>query len=381
MRVDESPITLREIEREARTEPSEMELLLLVGISFAAMWGTIFLLHRSTALIFAYGDNIAYRDVANAILHWNFRGLQLQHFMGYPYFIAAISWLFHVPTGFALWFIAVVSAVISVWLTARMFGTVTAGYCAFTNFAWLQLAFLGGSEPLAMALGLGSLLAFRRDRFWLAAFLASLAVTVRPLTIFALVGIGLVLLYRRRFVSFLAGVAIGLAIGSLYALPLARYFGDPLLTVHTYTNRDYGGGGVKGPHGHLFGWPFHGIIVGTLAYPAPWTNLLLSFFWIGLVLLGASMMFSRRFRKYAKEFPQEITYCGLYLAAIFSYDYLIWARSNFIRFCIPVLPFVFFALLPVLPKNRWLLWGLCIVSAVLAAVSAIGVRNVVRGFH
>jgi hypothetical protein len=128
----------------------------------------------------------------------------------------------------------------------------------------------------------------------------------------------------------------------LYVLPLACYFGDPLLTVHTYTTRDYGGGGVRGPHGHLFGWPFHGIIAGTLAYPAPWTNLLLSFFWMGLVLAGVGMMFSSRFRKYAKNYPQEVIYSGLYLVAIFSYDYLIWARSNFIRFCIPVLPFVFF---------------------------------------
>ena len=376
MSVNEPPIPLREVEK-PHTGPSERELLLLFGISFGLMWATIFFLHRSTALVFAYGDNLAYRDVANAILHWDFRGLQLQHFMGYPYFIAAVSLLFHVPTGFALWLIAVASAALSVWLTARLFGTLAAGYFAFTNFAWLQLAYLGGSEPLALALGLGSLLAFRRDRILLAALLGSLAVTVRPLMIFVLVGIGLVLLYRRRFRAFLAAFVIGLAIGALYALPLARYFGDPLLTVHTYTTRDYGGGAIKGPHGHLFGWPFHGIIAGTLAYSTTWTNLLLSFFWIGLVLLGVAMMFSGRFRKYAQNYPQEMAYCGLYLFAIFSYDYLIWARSNFIRFCIPVLPFVFFALLPVLPKNRWLLWALCIVSSLFAGVSAIGVRNII----
>ena len=160
------------------------------------MWATIFLFHRSTALVFAYGDNVAYRDVANAILHWDFRGLQLQHFMGYPYLIAAVSLLFHVPTGFALWLIAVASAALSVWLTARLFGTVVAAYFAFTNIAWLQLASLGGSEPLALARGLASLLAFRRDRILLAALLGSLAVTVRPLMIFVLVGIGLVLLYE-----------------------------------------------------------------------------------------------------------------------------------------------------------------------------------------
>ena len=102
MRVDQPRIILREIEKsKSPTAPSEGELLLLVAVSFAAMWATIFLLYRSTALVFVYGDNIAYRDVANAILHWNFRGLQLQHFMGYPYLIAAVSLLFHVPTGFA----------------------------------------------------------------------------------------------------------------------------------------------------------------------------------------------------------------------------------------------------------------------------------------
>ena len=91
MRVDESPITLREIEkRDARREPSERELLLLFGVSFATIWVTIFLLHRSTALVFADGDNVAYRDVANAILHWDFRSLQLQRFMGYPYFIRGL---------------------------------------------------------------------------------------------------------------------------------------------------------------------------------------------------------------------------------------------------------------------------------------------------
>ena len=97
----------------------------------------------------------------------------------------------------------------------------------------------------------------------------------------------------------------------------------------------------KSTHGHLFGWRLHGIVVGTLTYPAPWINLVLSFFWIGLVLLGVGMMFSSNFRKYAKSYRNEaILVCGLYLFAIFSYDYLVWARSNFIRFCIPTLPFV-----------------------------------------
>jgi len=93
------------------------------------------------------------------------------------------------------------------------------------------------------------------------------------------------------------------------------------------------------------------------------------------------MMFSSDFLKYAKSYPNEAIFCGLYLFAIFSYDYLIWARNNFIRFCIPTLPFVFFALLPLLPKDRRVIWGLCVVSAAAAAVSAVGVKNVFPGMH
>jgi hypothetical protein len=359
---------------------SSRELMILTLLSGATMWATLLLLHQGRNVVFEFGDNSAYLAVANAILRWDFHHLYIQHFMGYPYAIALVSLVFHVPPLFALWLIAVISAVISVWLAGRLFGTVAAAYFAFTNFAWLQLSFLGGSEPLSLALGLGALLAFRRNRVFPAALLASFSVTVRPLMIFVLIGIGLVLLYRKEYASFFLALATGLAIGILYALPLVRYFGDPLLTVHSYTQNDYGGGGMAGPHGRLFGWPFHGIVAGTLAYPAPWTNLLLSFFWIGLVLLGIGMMFSRRFRDYAKTYPAEVIFCGFYLLAIFSYDYIIWARSAFIRFSIPALPFVFFALLRVLPRDRRVFWGLSLVTPVLAALSAVGVRNALAHF-
>jgi hypothetical protein len=357
--------------------PSERELLALVVVSGAVMWTTAFLLNKSTSLVLQFGDNKAYLQVANSILHWDFRDVFIQHFMGYPYFIATASLLFRVPTVFSLWFIAVASSSLSTWLAGRLFGTVTAAYFALTNFAWLQASFIGGSEPLAVALGLGALLAFRRNYVFLAALLGSMAVIVRPLMIFVLVGIGLVLLYRKQIRSFVVALGTGSVIGVLYALPLAHYFGDPLLTVHSYTTRDYGGGGVVGPHGRLFGWPFHGIVAGTLAYHAPWTNLLLSFFWIGLVIVGIGMMFSKNLREYAIRHPNEAFFCGLYLLAIFSYDYLIWARSTFIRFSIPILPFVFFAVSRFLPKDRRLLWALCIVSSVLSAFSAVGIRNVI----
>jgi len=378
--LEQSPALATESKSSGRRAHEQRELTLVLAFSFIAFWATVFLAHRSTGLVLEYGDNSAYLDVARAILHWNLQKAPMQHFMGFPYFIAGASRLFHLPPGFCLWAIAVVSSAVSVWITAQLFGVVVAAYFALTNFAWIQVSFLGGSEPLSMALGLGALLAFRRGRVSLAAVLGAIAVTVRPLMIFVLVGIGLVLLYRRQWRSLAAALGIGLGVGLVYAMPLYRYFGDPLLTVHTYTTRDYGAVRIVGPHGRLFGWPFHGIVAGTLAYPAPWTNLVLSFFWIGLVLAGIAMMFSSRFRRYGREHPNEVVFCGLYLLAVFSYDYLIWARSNFIRFSIPALPFVFLSLLPLLPRSRWFVWSLCLVSALLAALSAVGWRTV-AGVH
>jgi hypothetical protein len=356
--------------------PSRQELLLLTSVSAAAMWITAVVLHRTHNLIIDYGDNSAYLEVGKAIGAWDFHAVNIQHFMGYPYLIALVATIFHVPEILALWLIAALSSLASVFLTSRLFGGWVAGYFAFTNLAWLQLSFLGGSEPLAMALALSALLLFRQKQIFLAALLGSLAVIVRPLMVFILIGIGVVLFLEGSFPSFLVALGTAVVVAIVYMLPLAVYFGDPLLTVHTYTTRDYGAVGVAGPHGHLFGLPFHGIVAGTLDYPAPWTNLLLSFSWIGLVLVAVVMMFSRAFRNYTHCHLNETIFCSLYLGALFCYDYLIWARGNFMRFSIPILPFVFLAVLPLLPKDRRFLWSLSLIAAVLATFSAVGIRKV-----
>jgi hypothetical protein len=364
-----------------RTEPVLLELLLLAAGGGVLLDAVAILLHGWRGLVLSYGDNAVYLDVATAIRHWDFHGIGIQQFMGYPYFIAAVSRVSHLPLISSLWLVAVVASLVSTLLVARLFGTWVAAYFAILNFAWLQTSFLGGSEPLAVALGMGALWSFRRKYPLLAAGLGALATTVRPLMLFTLVGIGVALLYEKRYAKFAAALALGLGVGLLYMWPLAHYFGDPLLTAHSYTSRDYGALNVNGPHGQLFGWPFHGIIVGTILYPAPWTNLILSFAWIGFVVAGTVAMFSRSLRGFWRANLAEAIFCGLYLVALFCYDYLVWARGNFMRFAIPALPFVFFALLRWLPKDRRVLWCLAVLAPVLAVCSAIGVRNLFSFLH
>lgn len=370
-------ISTSEVKRAAiwRTEPTVVELLLLVAMGGVLFGLTLIVFHGWHSMVLMYGDNGAYVEVANAIRQWDFHGVDIQHFMGYPYAIATVAMVLHLPLSSSLWLIASVSSVVSTLLVARLFGPWIAGYFAFSNFAWLQTSFLGGSEPLAVALGLGAFCSFRRGNVVLAALLGSLASAVRPLMFFTLVGIGIALICRKRFLEFFRAFSVGLAVGILYMWPLGHYFGDPLLTVHSYTSRDYGAANLSGPHGHLFGWPFHGIIVGTLLYPSPWTNLILSFSWITLVIAGTVAMFSRDLRDYWRANMAEAIFCGLYIFSIFSYDYLGWARGNFMRFAIPVLPFVLFALLRWLPKDRRLLLFFSALMPVLAACSAIGIRN------
>jgi hypothetical protein len=164
-------------------------------------------------------------------------------------------------------------------------------------------------------------------------------------------------------------VLIGVIVGGLSVAPLALNFGDPFATVHSYQEA-----GTS-----LFGYPFYAIIKGTVLYPAPFTNLLLSFGWILLVVAGfVQMIKSPDFRRYAKEHRVEVLFAIPYLLLIFCYNYPVFARSNFPRFAIPALPIVFVALSRWLPRNRGVIWGLGVVMPILAASSVLGIRNVMH---
>lgn len=344
-------------------------LTLLTGLLFAA---TILPIQSYPATVDNFGDSSAYVSAASAIAHWDFRGVQIKQFWGYPYAMALLSKLTNIPERYSLLLVSCLSSFLSVGLAYQLWGGWVAAFFAVLNFDWMQRSFLGGSEPLATALIFGAFLAFRRDRCFIAVLLASLSTVVRPLGIFSLVGIGAVLLYRREFKKLTLAIVIGMLVGGLYVLPFATHLGDPLATVHSYQGGAYS----------LFGFPFLAIIRGTIQSPSPWTSLALSFGWILLVLAGVAMMFrDPAFREYARKNPAEVMFAALYLLMVFSYNYPVFARSNFARFAIPALPIVFLALSERMPADRRLLWVLACVSPVLAAASALGIRNVIRILH
>jgi len=350
--------------------PTAREIALLVALSFGLFILVVALTGNYAATVDSFGE--AYVTLASAIRHWDFRGITIKQFWGLPYAMAGLSTATGVSERTSLLILSFAPSLLAVLLVRHLWDGWIAGYFAILNFDWVQRSCLGGSEPLFVCLLLASFVAVRKNRWLAASLLASLATLVRPLGFFALAGIGLTLLWKRDFRRFAAATAIGLFLGVLYALPLAHYFGDPLATFSSYHNQQW-------QSGWLFGFPFYAIIKGTLLYPAPWTNLVLSVAWIFLILFAIVMMVkSTDFRTYLRKHSVEAAFLAPYLWCLFTYNYPYWARGNFARFAIPILPFVLLALYRWLPKDRRVLWALGGLSSVLAAVSALGVVNVVE---
>ncbi len=347
-------------------EPGSGEIFRLALLTAPIFVAFIAVFQNYLAKVDNFGDSMAYMRIANAIRHWNFQGVAVEHFWGLPYGMALLSMITRVSDRTALLALSLAGSLVSVLLAQRLWGGWVAGFFAVLNFDWLQRSYLGGSEPLFAAFLFGSFLALRRGRPLLAALLAALATVVRPLGIFALLGIGLSLLWKRRLKEFALATTIGVTVGILYTLPLVHFFGSAFANVHGYS-----------PTGNILGVPFYAIIKGTILYPSPWTNLVVTFGWILFVLAGmVAMVASETCRAYGREFPAEAVFGWLYLISVFCYNYPYWARGNFPRFVIPAIPFVLLALQRWIPKDRRLLWTLAVVSPVLAAASAIGIQNV-----
>src|SRR5579885_1525193 len=261
-------------------EPDLRETLLLSLVGALLFVATILLFKNYHLAVENFGDSAAYERVAVAIRQWSFEGLQIKQFWGYSYAAAVLAALTRLSDTASLLVVAGASSVVSVALAYRLWGGWIAAFFCILNFDWLQRSYLGGSEPLSVALIFGALLAVRRNRHLVAALLAALSTVVRPLGIFCLIAVGIDLLYKREYKRFAFAFIIGCIIAALYVLPFALHFGDPLATVHSYI----------GPERPLFGIPFYAIVEGTFLYPAPATNLILSFGWITLAVAGLLAM-------------------------------------------------------------------------------------------
>jgi hypothetical protein len=344
--------------------------LVFVLMSYGVFLAAFFLLGgRFWSRVEDFGDNPGYIRLAAAIHHWQLSGVVVKQFWGLPYAVAAVSLVTTFSETVSLVIVCVLASLVAVTLCYWLWDGWIAIFFALLSFDWFQRSLLGGAEPPFLALLLGSFLALRRDRWLLAAVLGALATVVRPFGVFALIGLGIELLYRRRLRDAAVATGAAVAIGALYAWPVKHYLGNPFANVALYQQNDW--------HGHLpFSFPLLALVQDTFPRNAPWTNLALTWCWILFVLLALVIAIrSGELRQYAKMHTAEAWFVILYALALYTYSAPGWSRSNFPRFALPLLPWALVSLRRYLPTDRRVIWGLVVLGPVLAAASTIGIRQ------
>ena len=354
-----------------RAEPGPREVLLLAGFTYVVAFLVIAMVEPFSDRVAAFGDNTSYVAIARAIGAWDFSELNPYHFWGLSYLIAAVSRLTFLPEWWALTAICLGSALGAVYLIQRLWGGWVACYFIVLSLEWQQRALLGGAEPLFVLLVVASFAAVRRDRWLFAALFAALSTVVRPVGVFALLAIGIVLLVRRSYGKLMASTTVGALVGAAYMLPLVTYFGDPLANFRFYQNQDWGSASP-------IGFPFVAVINGAIAFDLPWTSRIRAALWVMFYVLAVVVMLRRPwFRDYARRYPVEVLFAVGYILFAFSYNSPIWAWVEFPRYALPALPMALYAVSEYLPRDRRVVWSLAAVSAALAAASAMNVRRVV----
>jgi hypothetical protein len=307
-----------------------------------------------------------FHQLSAAIRHWDFAALnpsQPKEFWGYSYLTALVAAATGIRDDFAMVLVSSSMFVVANYLCCRLWGTTVAEWLMVVNYWWIDGATQGLTEPLFMALLLGSFIAVRRERWAIAAILASAATTVRPAGIFALIAIGIILMVRREVRQLAIATAIGVATGIAYMIPMVLIFGDPLANLAGYRRSDWTSGlplmlpvlpVIKSA---MYGGAF--VPSGRLHIVYSCVNLA----WVLFALAGTiTMAISKRFRDYAKTYPTEAIFAGAYALFLFSYSAPMWEFYFFPRFAIPLIPFLLLVFFEHLPRDRRILWGVALLN-------------------
>ncbi|MFZ0590559.1 MAG: hypothetical protein WAM39_08760 [Bryobacteraceae bacterium] len=311
-----------------------------------------------------------FHQLSAGIRHWDFRGLdpsQPKELWGYSYLSALVAAVTRLPDIYAIVVVSSTMFVVANYLCCRLWGTTVAAWFMVVSWWWLDGATEGMTEPLFMALVLGSFLAFRKGQWVVAAVLASGATVVRPTGIFVLGAIGMVLLLRREWRRLAVTFIIGLIVGILYAIPMKLIYGDALANVHGYQTHDWS-------NGFPVTIPLLPEIKGAFMEGGHLRLKVLITAWVLVTLVGLTKMATdKRFWRYSKIYPVEAIFAGVFAIFLFCYNAPYWAWLHFPRFVIPLIPFLLLVFLDRLPRDRRIVWtvaGLNIAISVLAKVPA-----------
>jgi hypothetical protein len=294
-----------------------------------------------------------FQQISAGIRHWDFRGLgptQPKEVWGFSYLAALVAAVTRVPDIYAIVVVSSSMFVLTNYLCSQLWGTLVAIWFVVIDWWYIDGAVEGLTEPLFVALLLGSFLAIRKEKWALAAVLAAGATLVRPVGFFALLALGILLLIRKHFRQFSIATAIALVIGVAYMIPMKLIYGDPLANVHGYHTKDWSGS-------IPLSIPLLPVIRGAFMSHRWWIQILIGA-WVLFAVAGIiKMAIDKGFRSYAKQYPAEAFFAGIYGLFLLSYNVPYWSWLHFPRFVIPLVPFLILVFIDRFPRDRRIIWA------------------------
>jgi hypothetical protein len=293
-------------------------------------------------------------------------------FWGLPILMAVISSGFHISLETSVGVISAISALGACIFAYRLYGGWVAAAFSVISRYWIILAVAGEAEPLFTMLLLGSFLAARSGRWLTASLLASLATTVRPVGAIGLAALGVVLIVQRRHWTKLAAMAgVSLAIAAAYLCLVWRIAGDPLVSFQRYSRGDWNSEWLP------LAFPLKTIATSAVLtfHTMRWTGWLENIIWTCIIItVGIIACLPRSARYLFRKAPSETLAFYGFFAFFLCYRYR-YITQELARYFIPMLPFMLFSVRRWIPKDRRVLYGMCVVSGLLACCQVVGFRR------
>lgn len=362
-----------------KSEPSGTEAVLILLLTFLVQIAESFRTVGWLPLATGNSDNLDnsnYLALADFIRNWTpTTALDYQHVWGYPYFIVAVSSIFHLPGLQAMVAISLISSTLTCLLLHRLYGGHVAVAFGMVSSTWILLSVFGGCEPLFMALLFASFLATRRERWLLATFLGCVATTVRPIGLFMPLALLASLLWRRNGKAAMRCGVVALAVGAAYLIPVYLLTGDAFVQPKLYSS-DWQVHEFPLAHGGILTFPALRLLQGFYYLHDRWNSwpaAVLRMFWIMAAVGGAILLWTPR---RANEFPLVERIFGCAYSAFFlcyNFDYV---ALYIPRFILPALPLFLFAVRKWIPLDRRILWPLAALSIVFNTVVLFGFKTV-----
>lgn len=321
-----------------------------------------------------WADNADYLSASNEILTGqikpeNMGALACRQTMGC--LVAGLSWIsgMEVKTSFLV--ICIVSGAACGFLLWHLIGALPTALFYVISIDWMPRMFLGGTEPIFMALLLSAFLMIRRGHLYSCVILSCLATAIRPVGGLVLILLFFELWNKKKWHQLLIVLAVGLVAGLCY------YFVGLKITGHqTAAFTSWGVQWGKG-YGSPINFPGAALYHGAISGEEEWVG------WLAhgampFLFLCATIWFCWRFKgkKDLVWHPLERSFAFFHSLFLMVYNYAhIWTHLG--RWSVPSMPAFCYLFLQKFPLPAWLIAAGLLPSIICQWAMSIGTQKAI----